>query len=364
MGKQALHGITATPFVVGGIGIFLVKAHAFEGALRAWNQMMYPEALRFIPERDRGRPLFIYSYDPKTHVVGYTTRLGIFQDTESFFGLDNAFGLWEKYANGQMTKEEVARQAASALAGKLTSFGPYQTAVEMMMGQRLFPDPLHPVPIRDRTEYLADAVSPLLGNYYRGYHHRPMRPGKNASWFGGREVDLDEAAFDDMRSYGREFMKTKGKEVPGGDYTEKANAIYWHKQALRWGDLTAADYNLERYIIAGGDDKGRAASLKTLDPLAGMAIGDDLQRDFLKALRPVDQERLRRAYIFLDGLVRTGTTQPAGALPSAAMPLDTWVTTMRDRIAAEVAFQEPIYEMARKKPALQKILDARELAPR
>ena len=70
------------------------------------------------------------------------------------------------------------------------------------------------------------------------------------------------------------------------------------------------------------------------------------------------------AYTFLDELVRTGTTQPSSALPSSALPLNQWVTTMRDRIESEIMYQEPIYEMGRRDPELRKLMEAREMAPR
>jgi len=362
------------------LGKFAIKAHLLQVGLFTWNQTFFPDAMKWIPEYDRGRPIFIYSYDPKTHKVGYTTRLSIFADVEAWFGADNALGFWKAYVDGRMNLGEIGAQMAQAPFQKVASMGPGQTGTELLFGKRLFPSVFKPRPIRDRWEYFFDAADPGIGagDIYRSLQKRvpaantwtnqPSVKALAGRIVGGRTVDLDQAAYDETYALVRRFLRMKGKlEDEGGAYDAKANALYYHKQGMRTGDTDAAARGLQVYFALEGTDEGRQASMLRMDPLFGMENrSGGLMSQFLKALAPVDRERVRMAYGYYDAMVRTGLkpgTVPA-PLPASTLPFERWVIAMRDRDERLIKDQEPIREMGLKNPALAKEIRARELAPR
>jgi hypothetical protein len=90
-----------------------------------------------------------------------------------------------------------------------------------------------------------------------------------------------------------DYQEKRGKEAPTIIPKDKANALYYYKQGLRYGDLKAAEKYLRLYYELGGTEIGMAQSVKRTHPLGGLAEKD--WRPFLTTLSPEEMESFRLA---------------------------------------------------------------------
>ena len=96
-----------------------------------------------------------------------------------------------------------------------------------------------------------------------------------------------------MTNLDRKFREKHGKEDPGIIPTDRANALYYYKQGLKYGDLTAAEKYLRQYYAFGGGDKDVAKSVERAHPLGGLAHKD--WRAFVATLSPSEMEKFKFA---------------------------------------------------------------------
>ena len=75
--------------------------------------------------------------------------------------------------------------------------------------------------------------------------------------------------------------------------TDRGNALYYHKQALRFGDFEAAEKYLRKYAELGGTRKGLKASIRLADPTA--RVPKTLKRQFMFSLSPSERQTLKTA---------------------------------------------------------------------
>ena len=71
------------------------------------------------------------------------------------------------------------------------------------------------------------------------------------------------------------------------------DALYYHKQALRFGDFEAAEKYLRQYAELGGTRKGLKASIRLAEPTA--RVPKKLRRRFLFSLSPSERQTLKVA---------------------------------------------------------------------
>ena len=83
-------------------------------------------------------------------------------------------------------------------------------------------------------------------------------------------------------------------EIPSGRPNNKSNAMYYYKQALKYGDFKAAEkYLYQYYYKFGGTYQGLKSSIRTAHPLSGIK---KMQRHkFRKSLTEREAEILKRA---------------------------------------------------------------------
>jgi hypothetical protein len=72
-----------------------------------------------------------------------------------------------------------------------------------------------------------------------------------------------------------------------------ADALYYHKQALRFGDFEAAEKYLRQYAELGGTRKGLKASIRLAEPTA--RVPKKLRRQFMFSLSPSERQTLQAA---------------------------------------------------------------------
>jgi hypothetical protein len=152
------------------------------------------------------------------------------------------------------------------------------------------------------NEYLAIADLPS-----RGY----KQSFSNAFVY---KIDPLEAAYSDIQNEKRRFMKKLGKWGQGFWLTDRGNALYNARLALRYKDeVTAVNY-MGKYLEMGGTMQGLAQSLENMDPLSGMTKGRKVrgayipgERDmFVASLTETDKLKLVKAYQFYHELLGIG----------------------------------------------------------
>jgi hypothetical protein len=107
-------------------------------------------------------------------------------------------------------------------------------------------------------------------------------------------TDPGEASYYAVRALGYEYLDRLGIEKPSGEPTKRGNALYYYKQAQKYGDQKAAKKWLKEYFRLGGTMKGLKLSVKRTNPLA--AIPKKYRLAFLQQLTPTEREMARLAF--------------------------------------------------------------------
>ena len=176
------------------------------------------------------------------------------------------------------------------------------TPAEVGLGRSFWPDPWDPRPIRDKWEHIARTLS--IDKPYRWLVGKPLRGG---SWAGKILNDIlsmgfytsdpGEAAYWDTKTLVYDYIeKTLGKERPSGIPTTRGNALYYYKQALRYGDLKAAKKYLKKYIDLGGSARGITQGIRAASPLKPLSARQ--VNGFLSTLTPKQRELVERATVW------------------------------------------------------------------
>lgn len=285
-----------SPMIAYNLGKFAVKAHALTGLLAAWNYLLFRDEEEDLPESVRSKPHIIFGRDENGEVV-YFNRLGAIADFYEWFGLDGATRHVQDYLNGRMTLQEIAVDMVTSPVNKLVQgIGPVKNGIETLLGKTMYPDFRKPRTIRDKGEFLADSLG--LGDAYRLAFGKPTRgAGKIIGNMFTYRVDPEEVAYSEMVGMKYEWLKKKkGMGDPSGPISPKSNALYYFKQALRYGDKEAAEKYLRQYVDYGGTSKGLNQSLKALHPLYGMSKEEAAA--FIGELTEKEKDQLRTAIDF------------------------------------------------------------------
>ena len=91
-----------------------------------------------------------------------------------------------------------------------------------------------------------------------------------------------------------DFIEKKlGKERPTTIPTKKSNCLWYYKQAIRLGDLKAAERYLRQYFeVYGGRPQDIRSSIKRAHPLAGLGKA---RIAFEKSLTPGQIKTIKKA---------------------------------------------------------------------
>jgi len=259
-------------------------------SVSAFNHLMYPDEEARLGDNNRGMHIIMGSTsDGKIMSVKFQ---GAMADALSWFGLEDWPTSWEKLQNDQMSAGDLFRKMALATPNKLANAAApfFKLGAELITGKQIFPDITQPKPIRDRAEHVArflaldEEYKALAGKPTKGYLDSLKR---NLIY----EGDPGEIAYQDTRQRVMQFMKKQGKEIPGGEPTERANALFYFKQAVRYGDSEAAARYKQEYLQAGGKLEGIRKSIDKAHPLA--LLPENMRYKFRQSLSPEEDQAFK-----------------------------------------------------------------------
>jgi len=276
-----------------------LKACALMALVALWNGAMFPDEEEELQETGREQLHLILGRRADGSII--TLRFqGALSDAMSWFGMDNPFETAKRIAKGRMSGKDVAKEVATAAPKKIfQGLRPEPKLVyELASGQSFYPDPTKARPIRDTGEHIARLFS--LDKIYNRLAGKPLRGGDWSEQFKAditgmllAESDPGEQAYFTARKYVFEWLDKNGKERPVSTPTNRSNALYYYKQALRFGDFDAAARYLNKYKELGGKETNVSASVKRAAPLASLKLADRYQ--FKQSLSPEQQQTLKVA---------------------------------------------------------------------
>jgi len=259
-------------------------------SVSAFNHLMYPEEEARLGNNNRGMHVILGSTsDGKVMSVKFQ---GALADALSWFGLEDWPTSWEKLQDGKMSAGDLFKKMALAGPNKLANAAApfHKLAAELITGKSVFPDITQPKPIRDRPEHVARFLA--LDDEYRSLTGKPTKGYldslKRTLVY---ESDPGEVAYQDTRQRVIEFLKKQGKEIPGGEPTDRSNALYYHKQAIRYGDSEAAAHYKQQYLQAGGKPEGIRKSINTAHPLG--LLPENMRYTFRQSLSPEEDQAFK-----------------------------------------------------------------------
>jgi len=274
-----------------------VKATALMAAVVLWNRTFFPDEEEELGEAQRRQMHLILGRRSDGTIV--TLRFqGALSDALSWFGGEDIAHDIKDVIKGKVSITEKAKDAVLAPVVKLINgIRPdVKVPFELLAGQSYYPDPWFPRPIRDSWEHVARLFSlNSIQSYLRG---KPTRGGGGlGAWLlndiislGFYTSDPGESAFWNIKKKTFDYLDKQDVQKPRITPTDKSNAMYYYKRALKYGDLKAAEKYLKSYIDHGGTRKGMKISIKTSGPFGNLSKKD--RRKFLKTLTEKDKETL------------------------------------------------------------------------
>jgi hypothetical protein len=261
-------------------------------SVTAFNHLVHPDEEELLGEDNKKQIHIILGTNESGKIM--TARFqGAFSDALSWFGLEDYPQTISKIAAGKLDAGELAKKMLMATPNKLANATApfFKIAGELVTGKSIYPDISKPVQIRDRAEHAARFLA--LDNEYRALAGKPSR-GYLDSLKGLYlyENDPGEAAYNNIRRLASKYLEKAGKEQVSSEPTSRANALYYHKQALRYGDDAAAERYRDEYISAGGTPAGITKSVARAHPMASLPLNE--RAKFRQSLSAEEEDTLRR----------------------------------------------------------------------
>lgn len=303
-----------SPFIAYNIGKFILKALGFSAALYLYNSTFFAQEEKDLPADVQAKPHVILGRG-KDGKVRYIDRLGMLSDFLEWFGLDTVRKDAQDYLNGYRSLKEITQGMARSPFNKfIQGVSPLiKTPFELLAKTSFYPDAFKPGHIYDQREYLARQSG--LADEYKILTGKPV---KNYTDILQNMImlqsDPGEAAYYDIRDMKQQYMKKVLDKNSGGitSDSDKSEALYNVKMAVRYRDMQAFDRYLMAYGLAGGTEKGLNQSLDSMHPLFGLKgwngkvkEGDtDEALQFYESLSPEDREKTRTAVKFYEAVLR------------------------------------------------------------
>lgn len=170
---------------------------------------------------------------------------------------------------------------------------------ELATGESRYSDFDQPSAIRDRWEYLFNTFG--LSDVYKGVTSKPV---KNGLWdtiqnMAVYKYDTMESAYWDTIANKRNWQNQAQTSV---DPTPKSNALYYMKQAIRYGEADKAKKYMREYFKEGGTGKGIVTSINTMNPYYGFASENNKEKgdEWVSSLNEIEREKLESAVSYYE----------------------------------------------------------------
>ena len=269
------------------------KMAMFAGAVMLWNAVMFPDEEDELTESQR-RQLHLILGRREDGSIRTLRIQGAFSDALSWFGAEDITTDAKEIISGKKDIYTYMAETAGAAPSKLWHGAkPIEKAIaETVIGRTTWPDIMQPRPIRDRAEHIMRFMS--LGVPYAKITGLPSR-----GWANDFEAlmvynsDPGEAAYYEIRAQMHDYLKKKGEQRPSVSPTTKGNALYYYKQALKFGDYEAAERYRKKYFELGGTRTGMKISIKMASPIR--VLPRKYRRAFLNQLSPENRQTYDRA---------------------------------------------------------------------
>lgn len=298
--KGAVVGAGAIGWQAGKLSL---KTAALFTMVNLWNMTVWPEEEEELGESGRRQLHIILGRRDDGSIISIRFQ-GALSDALSWFALEDIDSDIKDLVTGKANWGEKAKEAALAPAQKVVGASRplLKTASEATIGLSFYPDFLSPRPVRDKMAHILRTFS--MDKAYNLIAGKPKPEGsyvdqlaKDLLGVFAYSTDPGVMAYYDTRKLAFDFMeKATGKSRPTIVTTDKSNALYYYKQALRLGDVPAAARYLRKYIKLGGKPQYIKTSIKAAHPLAG--VPKKYRGAFLKSLAPKERERYNRALKF------------------------------------------------------------------
>ena len=272
----------------------MAKAAILSGLVNIWNHTMFPEEEARLGDVHR-RQLHIIVGNRSDGTVRTIRFQGALSDALSWLGAEDLPSDIRDVAEGRSTIGEKAEEALLAPVQKLVSASRpiVKTLGEALLGRSLYPDITNPRVIRDPFQHVARTFSvDAVYNFAVGKPTRGLSNEVSKLLF--YDSDPGEAAYNSIRTIAFKWLDKHDIGSSGFIPSKKANAIYYYKMALKYGDEQAANKFLREYVKLGGDLESMNKSVVRSAPLGFMT---KWQQDlFLMNLSKQDEEVANRAY--------------------------------------------------------------------
>jgi len=316
-GKSSARGLAALGVQLGWRGTMLgLKAGMLYGAIMIWNRLFFPDEDDEMRETQRKDLHVILGRRDDGSIISMRFE-GALADALEWINLQDAVKDLEDIADGKKTWGEQIAEMAKSLVQRLVmaSRPDVKGAAELIMGRSLYPDPEFPKPIRDKWEHVAGIFG--LQAPYQWAAGKPKRGDdvtdrlfNDVLALGFYSADPGEMAYWRTRKAVIQWQKDHGKEPSAVIPSDAANALYYYKQALRYGDLKAARKYLGKYADFGGSLQGMETSVKAASPMWGISAND--REAFVKGLSAEEKKTLERASTWYDTVYKdAGRELPA-----------------------------------------------------
>jgi hypothetical protein len=310
VGKKVMSGLKLTGFtsvksaeLLGKMAIRVLFASAL---FMAWNRFAMPDEDDELPDDIKNTPHLTLGKDKDGNII-YFSRLGALNDVLDWFGLDQIQSDFEELLNERKTAKDQLTDMAIAPINKIAnSLSPFiKMPLELLPGMTFYPDIRNPGIIRDNGYYIASSLG--VKDEYTKLAGLPMETSYLKTWQKAfiykskPEVNAYYKALDLKYKFKKQVLKEESNKSLGGK--ETSEALYYYKQALRYGDEKIAEKYLQKYKDLGGTARGLATSLASLDPLYGLVDKKNEKQQFYMWLTEDERETVKRAIKYYQSLV-------------------------------------------------------------
>jgi hypothetical protein len=312
LGYKAAGTAAKSPFIAMRIGKMILKMLALQAITFAIANTFFPREEDDLPEEIKGRPHLTFGRDSDGNVQ-YFPRIGATSDNLEWVGLDATPYYVNQYMRGRMTLPEIAKEMAKSPLNVVIQGGiPFiKLGAELLTRRALFPDAFSPRTVRDRGLHLFRAFG--LDNEYLAISGKPSRPYyKSVKGTLIYTIDPFQAGYRDTMDQKTRFMSKIGKLSEGFHLTDRGNALYHARLAMRYNDYDATIKYMAEYLNFGGTLRGLKQSLNNMHPLSGLNSAEKVE--FVASLDAEGLAKFVRAVRYWEELVTVAPPEEKRAL--------------------------------------------------